>query len=448
MKRWYVFAAALALLVAMPLQAYAAVKVVVDPGHGGHDPGAIGVNGLRESAVNTDISSKLRDELLRRGYDVVMTKEAEDVFLPLAERTEIARSSGADLFVSIHANDYPSSGVQGSMVLYYDAAYPQWQYPASPEMRELSPESRKLAQHVLDAMVSVAGTVNKGLMPSSVYVVRTGNIPSILVETGFLSNADEAARLADPAFRERLAYGIADGIQSYTPPVFADLRGHWAAEAVLQAKARGILEGEDGRFYPDRALTRAEFLAVMDRMFNFAALPDEADAASRGKDADSPDAKSGKEDDAGENGVTDAVYAPADNSAPAPDTTAYRDLKPSHWVYEVMGKAAKLGLVYGYEDGTARPDRAISRAEVAVLFDRMLTIAKAADRGARSDEAATRTAAFVDVPSGHWSAAAVYRLHSEGLLDGTDVDRFAPDRTMSRAEMAVLAERYYARQGQ
>src|SRR5690606_15960727 len=139
-------------LIISPLSAYAA-KVVVDAGHGGSDPGAIGVNGLREKDANLDISLRLQKELLDRGYEVLMTR-TEDVYLSLGQRVNIARQSNADLFVSIHANSYHSPDVSGALILYYDDAYPQKSYPASEEMKALTPESKRLAQLVLDEFVS------------------------------------------------------------------------------------------------------------------------------------------------------------------------------------------------------------------------------------------------------------------------------------------------------
>lgn len=176
----------LALLLVFPYEAMA-YKVVVDPGHGGKDPGAIGVNGLNEKTVNLDVSLKLRDELKKKGVEVVMTR-SDDRYLSLDERVQFTNAQNADVFVSVHANSNPSSTANGSQVLYYDSRYPQDDYPASPEMEALTPSSKLLAQKVLSSVLSQTGLKDQGLVPSAVYVVRKGKIPSILVETGFLSN--------------------------------------------------------------------------------------------------------------------------------------------------------------------------------------------------------------------------------------------------------------------
>lgn len=113
-------------------QAFAA-KIVIDPGHGGRDPGAIGVNGLSEKTVNMDISLKLQKELVNRGYQVVLTRTS-DKKISLDERVLFKEANKADLFVSIHANSYHNTSAKGSLVLYYDDRYPNIKYPASPAM--------------------------------------------------------------------------------------------------------------------------------------------------------------------------------------------------------------------------------------------------------------------------------------------------------------------------
>lgn len=95
----------LLLTFVFPYQAFA-YKVVLDAGHGGSDPGAIGINGLREKDVNWDITQKVRDELIAKGYEVVLTR-TDDSYWSLAERVEFTNAQKADLFVSIHANAHP-----------------------------------------------------------------------------------------------------------------------------------------------------------------------------------------------------------------------------------------------------------------------------------------------------------------------------------------------------
>jgi N-acetylmuramoyl-L-alanine amidase len=405
------------LLIAFPYQAWA-YKIVVDAGHGGRDPGAIGVNGLQEKFVNLDITLKLRDILLKQGYEVILTRD-DDRFLSLAERVDFTNQQNADLFVSIHANSYSSSSTKGSMVLYYDDAYPQEDYPASEAMKYLSPYSKELAQQVLDSMVRTAGTVNKGLVPSAVYVARMGSVPSILVETGFLSNASDAASLADDPFRSVMAEGIGEGITQFKPPVFVDTIGHWAREAILRMKVKGLLEGINNSFQPNRALTRAEFVTIMDRMFDLDQLLQACSSKALGES------------------VTSAVYG-CKEAAASHSNKKLKDLHPSHWAYETMTKALKLNLIQGYSDGTLRPDQSITRAEVAVLFRRLMLASTPASVQTKDKQYAI----FNDVPAQMWFSEAIYALQEKGIINGITDTEFMPNRSITRAEIAVMMDRY------
>ncbi|TXK84720.1 N-acetylmuramoyl-L-alanine amidase [Paenibacillus sp. N3.4] len=396
----------LLLTFAFPYQAFA-YKVVLDAGHGGSDPGAIGINGLQEKDVNWNITQKVRDELVRRGYEVVLTR-TDDSYWSLAQRVEFTNSQKADLFVSIHANSHTNAKTNGTMVLYYDNDYPQEDYPASEEMKKLTPYSKDLAQHVLDSLLLAAGTKNLGLTPSAVYVARMGSIPSILVETAFLSNQTDSALLANDAVRTEMAKGIANGIASYAPPTFTDTLGHWAREAIIKLKNKGLVEGIGNRYEPERALTRAEFLTLMDRVFTFSTLQTTCGT------------------------VTSSVYG---------CDTNYKDLPASHWAHSLFVKAKGLNLLEGYSDGTIRPDQPITRGEVAVLFDRLLEMTSAAPTLTNP----TLNPSFHDVAATLWSAKAIYSLKNKGIIDGITDTEFKPNQFITRAEIAVMLNRYISK---
>jgi N-acetylmuramoyl-L-alanine amidase len=410
------------LLFVFPYQAFA-VKVVVDPGHGGKDPGAHGVNGLNEKDVTLDIAARLKDELVKRGYEVVMTR-TDDTYVSLSDRVDFTNRQNADLFVSVHANWYKNPATKGTTVLYYDDNYPQADYPASDAMKALTPVSKQLAQSVQDAIVRTIHTEDLGLTPSAVYVVRMGQIPSILVETAFLSNPDDAALLADSAVRKRMAEAIERGIEAFKPAVFPDTAGHWARDAILRLKDKGIVEGIGNQFQPDRPLTRAEFLTLMDRVFSFSKWNVPSCTLS----------------------VTGIVYGGSCGTA------SFSDLNAKHWAYNTVSKAVALNLIQGYPDGTVRPDHSITRAEVAALFSRLIGMSQAAggqnalpDQSAFVSNAAVPVQAavtFSDVPVNYWAASAISELASAGIVNGVTDKQFMPERPMTRAEMAVLLDRY------
>lgn len=115
MGKWMIMAGFVLGLLFFPIQIFAAT-VVIDPGHGGYDPGAIGINKLKEKDVNLDISFRMRDELQKRGYTIIMTRDT-DRFLTLQERIEFAERSGGDMLVSVHANAHPDRCVRGTLVI-------------------------------------------------------------------------------------------------------------------------------------------------------------------------------------------------------------------------------------------------------------------------------------------------------------------------------------------
>jgi N-acetylmuramoyl-L-alanine amidase len=374
-----------------------AAAIIIDPGHGGNDPGAIGINGLYEKKVNLDISLKLREELTQLGYEVVMTRES-DRTISLAERVELARNVNADLFVSIHANAHPSAAVRGTMVLYYNHRKPNPEYPASHEMIELSPESQQFAQTVLTTILQEIPNKNRGLLSSSAYVVRNGNIPSILVEVAYLSNRKDAALLKNSQMRSKYAKAIAQGIYQYKPPTFNDLGKHWAAKSIMRLHKLGIAGGYAGRFYPDQYLTRAEMAVFLQRSLGLQPLLPE----------------------------------------PIDDTTkevSFADLPSDHWAYYTMLQATRTGLLLGYPDETIRPDDPVTRAEVAAVLFRYID-------QLGEDSTNFTVSPFQDVLNGDWAYAAIVRLTEAGIIRGLTPERFGPSQFISRAQWMVMLDRH------
>jgi len=181
----------------LPEVARGRFKVVIDPGHGGPDPGAVGINSLRETDVVLDVGLQVAQLLQAKGVQVLMTRTSEvDVDLP--PRAALANSSGADLFLSIHANALTMArpDVNGIETFYFE-----------------SPRARALAQAVQDEMLAVSpGSPDRGARTARFYVIRRTTMPSALVEMGFVTGELDAPRLADPAHRRRLALAISRGL--------------------------------------------------------------------------------------------------------------------------------------------------------------------------------------------------------------------------------------------
>lgn len=182
--------------------------IVLDPGHasiqswGNSDPGAIGPSGLQEKDVVLDIAQKTAELLRAKGANVILTRVG-DTTLTLAGRAEVANKNNADIFVSIHCNANTKSTVQGTSTYYYNNGNGQ------------ADVRKKLASVVQSELVKAIGTKNLGVLQANFAVLRYTAVPSILVETAFISNPEEENLLADSGFRTKIAQGIANGIELY-----------------------------------------------------------------------------------------------------------------------------------------------------------------------------------------------------------------------------------------
>jgi len=217
-------------------------RIVIDPGHGGKDPGAMGRKGLREKDVVLDVAKRLKNELLKRGnFKVIMTRK-KDKFISLGGRSRIANSAKADLFISVHANASRSRRVKGFEVYYLsnatndmaraiaaaenealafennvDSGQPSQIDPTVWDMKlqEFRDESKELARFICDTSSRRLGVKNRGIKSARFYVLKGTHMPSVLIEVGFISNREEESNLRSSSYRQKVAKGIAEGILVY-----------------------------------------------------------------------------------------------------------------------------------------------------------------------------------------------------------------------------------------
>ena len=173
------------------------IVVIIDPGHGGKDSGAIGIGGVLEKDVILPISKRIAEVLERNGIQVIMTRDS-DYFVTLPGRVTMAQRANADLFVSIHANSAGASRpeVSGLETYHYDSGLTLAQIVHSKILQSLNVRDRKVRK-------------------ARFYVLRKTSMPSILVETGFLTGRDDVAKLRTSAYQNQMAEAIAQGILQY-----------------------------------------------------------------------------------------------------------------------------------------------------------------------------------------------------------------------------------------
>lgn len=223
------------------LLTYPVSKVVIDAGHGGKDPGAIGRNGVKEKDITLDVARRLKGELEDKGIDVIMTRLSNS-FISLSRRCEIANSSNADLFISIHVNANRARRIQGFEVYclreFSDSAISKLVYSGDADYlfkgMAMDNSSKNVKAILLDMIYtqnrgqaltlarcissSAAKEVslkNRGIKGANFFVLKNTHIPAILIEIGYISNSVEERYLRSSFYRQQLAESIASGLLNF-----------------------------------------------------------------------------------------------------------------------------------------------------------------------------------------------------------------------------------------
>ncbi len=221
--------------------AYPINKVVIDAGHGGKDPGAIGRSGLKEKDITLDVAKRLRDEFEQRGIDTVMTRESNN-FVSLSRRCNIANASGADLFISVHANANRARRIQGFEIyclreasdsainklansgdsehFLKDLAFDHSSKNVRPILLDMiytenRSEALGLARCISASATRELSLKNRGIKGANFFVLKNTYIPAILIEIGYVSNSAEERYLRSSFYRQQLAEAITKGLMNF-----------------------------------------------------------------------------------------------------------------------------------------------------------------------------------------------------------------------------------------
>lgn len=233
--------AAVTVLTPAPSLAGKYRTIMVDAGHGGKDPGAIGISGAIEKDIVFDIARRLKKALQEMGFEVLMTRDSDE-FISLQRRAQMASQSDADIFVSIHANAARSRKIRGLEVYYSRALDPASDlsyYRANERTffdrmdiygdkevpqniisdmiyERKQQESVMLAEQMIRKTSKNVNALNRGSRKSGFFVVKNTLIPAILFEVGYVSNASEAKLLQIEEYRQKIADSIAESIREYS----------------------------------------------------------------------------------------------------------------------------------------------------------------------------------------------------------------------------------------
>ncbi|RFA35933.1 hypothetical protein CAI16_06820 [Virgibacillus dokdonensis] len=171
--------------------------VMIDPGHGGRDPGSIGINDIYEKDLVTNTTKPIEKALREAGANVIMTR-TEDVKIPLKERRNMSNEAMPDAFISIHYNSFEDPSVGGFHTYYYSQE-----------------KDYRLAQNIHQSLGNAISLKDRGILEDSYAVLRNNEVPAILLELGFMSNPEELAVIQSDEYSQTVAEAIVSGLKNY-----------------------------------------------------------------------------------------------------------------------------------------------------------------------------------------------------------------------------------------
>lgn len=422
-------------------------KVFIDPGHGGSDNGAAG-HGAYEDELNLQVSFKVKEKLEAKGIQVKMSR-TNDTFISLGDRPKLANEYGADVFVSIHQNSAstPAMGIE----TYYHSSKSQ---------------EKPLATEIQTNAIKETGAVNRNVKSADFAVLRGSYMPSSLFESGFISTEEEANNLKDPAYQDKLATGIANGIENYlntyvnleleTIPPTAQVAhtgtiintsslnvrsGYGTSNPVIGTLAKGAkvdiyetqngwhkvnfngnygyisgsyvkLDGPGGITDIDKHWAKSEVMSFIESGY--------IDGYPNG--TFKPD-----------NNITRAEFVKLVNQAFGYTTQGsikFKDVSSTSWYYKDLSIGINQGYIDGYPDNTFRPDAPISREEAAKIVTKIT--------GVKGD-GVLNFADNNDISS--WAKQYVDALVDNKIMGGYSGNKFKPKDNITRAESVVTLSR-------
>ncbi|WP_158589655.1 MULTISPECIES: N-acetylmuramoyl-L-alanine amidase [Clostridia] len=171
-------------------------NIMLDPGHGGYDPGSIGISGIQEKFLTLETSKQIAENLRSAGANVLLTRSSDE-YVSLHDRVEMSQAYSTHAFISVHYNAHPSSAAHGINTFYY------------------STSDQKLAESVHQSLTSSIPIRDRGMAPNNYYVLRNNTAPSILLELGFITNYSDFANIRSNPFQHQVASGITNGLKAY-----------------------------------------------------------------------------------------------------------------------------------------------------------------------------------------------------------------------------------------
>ena len=365
-------------------------KVFIDAGHGGTDPGALGY-GYRESDLNLQVAKKVESKLKSKGIDVKMSRSS-DIFYSLSERAEMANDYGADAFVSIHQNSAEVKSANG-IETYYNRN---------------KEEDKPLSNDIQTQVISQTGANNRGVKNAEFTVLVKSEMISALVECGFITNELEVKKLSDSAYQDKLATGIADGIENYLKSnVIIEESQITATGTVIKTDSLNVRKGPSTSFDIIGQLNGGDKVHVVGKSGNWYKIEYN-----------------------GTYGYVSGSYIELDATELDQDNKIeFTDVSKSHWAYSQIQDFVEKGYIEGYGDGTFRPQEPIKRNEFVKIFNQVFGLTK-------------KSGIVFDDTKDNWAKDEIDIAVTNGVAQGVGDNKFEPENYITREAAAKMLANY------
>lgn len=365
-------------------------KVFIDAGHGGTDPGALGY-GYRESDLNLQVAKKVESKLKSKGIDVKMSRNS-DIFYSLSERAEMANDYGADAFVSIHQNSAETKSANG-IETYYNRK---------------KEEDRPLSNDIQKQVISQTGANNRGVKNAEFTVLVKSKMISALVECGFITNELEVKKLSDSSYQDKLATGIANGIEEYLKSnVIIEESQITATGKVVNADSLNVRKGPSISFDIIGKLSGGDKVKVIGESNGWYKIEYN-----------------------GTYGYVSGSYIELDSTEPDQDNKInFTDVSQDYWAYSQIQDFVKKGYIEGYGDNTFRPKEPIKRNEFVKIFNKVFGLTN-------------KSGIVFDDTKDNWAKDEIDIAVTNGVAQGIGANKFEPEEYITREAAVKMLANY------
>ena len=365
-------------------------KVFIDAGHGGTDPGALGY-GYRESDLNLQVAKKVESKLKSKGIDVKMSRSS-DIFYSLSERAEMANDYGSDAFVSIHQNSAEAKSANG-IETYYNRK---------------KEEDRPLSNDIQKQVISQTGANNRGVKNAEFTVLVKSKMISALVECGFITNELEVKKLSDSSYQDKLATGIANGIEEYLKSnVIIEESQITATGKVVNADSLNVRKGPSISFDIIGKLSGGDKVKVIGESNGWYKIEYN-----------------------GKYGYVSGSYIELDSTEPDQDNKInFTDVSQDYWAYSQIQDFVKKGYIEGYGDNTFRPKEPIKRNEFVKIFNKVFGLTN-------------KSGIVFDDTKDNWAKDEIDIAVTNGVAQGIGANKFEPEEYITREAAVKMLANY------